>query len=1205
MLPKFPTMKKSQHLNLQELVNSCSDDSLSDNDFSPSYLIKTSSTAEFVDDISDTKSFAVPLEKQVTLFRVQDFGNTKVMTLPLLEADDYDLQTLNTPLLPQNEKPLQPVDCVFMMVSSPAHFPKNDSDYLKDRPVLYMWRNLHNIMITEFSQFITMYIKENYTIIRPRLRFYSQIDPTAERLNNLNSIRRDIQGGRILFHYIGYGFPTIDENYMHVLDGKTGKYINYPLRTFFENLKTPAWFVFDCSNAAASLLALKKTAKARQKDDVSRSTSDPFIPHSIDWTDWFCICATDIGETLPSDHHLPRDFLTSCLLKPVTTAIVCHMIQYYRTTIVDNYFPIEHLKSPLLSEDSPTHSSLQQTLAAITDAIAADSLQSDLYRLLFRKDRVTMVIFQRFLLAQYLLRPYQVHPVSHPALPNLSTHPLWQHWRNILDMTISTPNSNFSTDIFVHACKSVRGLLERKEEHLITPDLLMLLFHVPETAPYREESFLLLAQYSATSTMARDVLSRTALFNSVFAALVSDRYNNEVFHALCYLTISLLQTSPRFVNDIRREFDVSSFPDRLFDEKLPMRTRTIVAAIIATVLPHSEGIRSIAVSPPFLQKMNTLLATSDASLSLWSLIIQRRMFDSFGSELRVFFSIGMHIQVASFALHRCPEVRAAALATIPCFLQQNADFSNGQLFGLVMLCAFDGSFLVRYNFILFLSRFLTVYQEKIIGRLPIGEMSHQCFRTLTAVWTGEENPFEQLISNFSVLSSVVDSLGRAPDYLQRFVRISLLLVDYLIDDPHQSVRESAVELRNFVHRLSGYKQKLIASANLSVPERYDHSIAAPSCSFPTRNSVTKAYQEDMEPSDERPAMCESGGDALYKVCVKQLVSAGCDAIFEKQDNETVLTAFPQATMNQIPSTKLSFVNKFKSTGGTPVLLSYQHDKLGLAVATDSGNVLFEDEKGVQMSHNFGECITSLDVVNWEDNPLTVIGTEYGCVYVWEPGIENPRICFRADSPARCGPMPQVVAVQQKGSILTARGNCGTVRLWDMEAQRIASEYYAGANQAVTALTVHPTDPNICVAGFLNGLIVMMDLRCDFRTGPANVDAPKANEKILKISGNVGNSVSFVAATSKGSIMQWESLNNLSILREGPPIVDFDVHPCSPLLVLSPPNSCPVMTGFDMKVVHSPKLSEYGSICAFHPVLTYVAFATKSGEVLQYRIQDSI
>lgn len=1412
-------MKKSANLNLQAYISSRdSDDDYSDN------LIEGNEGSEIDNqgDFSNSKAFSESIQTQSTHFKIRDFSHTKVLKLPPQDDYDYDLSSLNTPLLPQNERLLQPVDCIFLMAASPLHFPSMDSDYLRGKPLIFMWKDLSNILSNTFSQYIQLYFREQYGKIRTRLRFYFQIDPTREKLNNANTIRKDVQGGRILYHYIGFGFPKIDESSIYTIDHKSGSFVHYPVKFLFENLKPPAWLIFDCSNAGSILKTLEKTATEKINSISEKNNASNYV-RPIDWKDWFCICATDVNEDLPIDPHIPRDFLTSCLLSPVKMAVICHIIQYYRTTIVNDYFPLDQMNSPLLSEDSPLYSALQRTLSAITDSIAVDSLSPDVFRLLFRKDRLTMVLFQRFLLAQYLLKPFQVHPKSNPSIPDLSPHPLWHHWRTIVDMSVAsilTPKPSFATDLFVRANESFRGFIDRKEEGLISPALLMLLFHIPENMPNRNDSFVLLAKYAATSEVARNVLSRTALFNSVFGALVKNKndiitsqdnstknantnnnnnntnnnmnnnnnnidknknntnnnnnndnsnnnntnnnnknnkydndsddisnnntnncngngtsasksmsynYNDEdysdndngngdsmlgcpanfelkVFHSLLYLVISLLQNSPQFVNDIRHEYDVSSFPQRLFDESLPMYTRTLVATIIASVLPHLEGIRSVAVSPTFLVSMQRLLENSDGPLSLWALIIQRRMFDSFGSELKNFFSISMHIQVASFAMHSSPEVRAAALATIPCFLDQHSDVSNAQLFGLTMLTAFDASFLVRFNFVLFLSRFLTIYQDKINGQKPLGKFSHQCFRSIVAKWIDqplfEEKPFEELISDFSQISAFVDAILSAPNFLLKLVQIALLLVDYLVDDPHPSVKSSAMELNNFVQMQNDAKQRKKSQPDLALPISNDQIFDQHEKEFLGEGSNGPLFEEFLSSSKERPALCESGGDALYKVCIRQVVAAGCSLNLETEiDEKPVISALPVPLVSQMPSTKAVLKSKTKIDCGRPTICAYNPLSLSLAVGTISGNVIYQCEEemssstysnsqsvstsilqspshpsslgsssvsyggnnsgmgslgnnisnsgigsfgsnlsgnnsfstyhyscnndpnstyvnntddnnsnlnGKFFSHNFSQKITSLTVTDWSHHSdLLLIGTEDGSAFVWEPRIQQqPRVCFRADAPSNCSSMPLLMTPQQPNKVLTARGNNGTVRLWDIGTQKIVGEWDVGGNQAVTALTTSPTESNVCVIGFLNGLIVTIDLRIALKSGPTNVDAPKANEKILRIIGNNSTPTLYWAGTSKGSLMKWETLNNWQIVQEGQILTDFDVHPTNPLAVLSPTNGCPYITDTDMKIRHQMKNVEHGSVCSFHPALPIISFAQPSGEVVQYELISS-
>jgi hypothetical protein len=155
---------------------------------------------------------------------------------------------------------------------------------------------------------------------------------------------------------------------------------------------------------------------------------------------------------------------------------------------------------------------------------------------------------------------------------------------------------------------------------------------------------------------------------------------------------------------------------------------------------------------------------------------------------------------------------------------------------------------------------------------------------------------------------------------------------------------------------------------------------------------------------------------------------------------------------------------------------------------------------------------------------------------------------------------------------------------------------------VTAVAVHRTDENVVCAGYANGRIVSIDLRTPSKSGPGNVDAPMPNERVIKIASNTGSRVTFLAATAKGSVMQWESLDVVAVLGKGSDLAGFDVHPTVPMAVLAPVGSVPVICDLEMRVVHQLKGAEAGAVCAFHPALTVVVCVNANGDVYQYELK---
>lgn len=1171
-------MKKSTTFDLQQYAAALNDDEYSDTMFEEVDLSGISNSDD-IDSYNDNQPFDRSIESQLGKFTQQNEDVIGSTQLPAFEVEDFNLGALNTPFLPKAAPSLIPVECSFLMSASCEHFQKPESEDLKDRSTIFMWKDMNSIMPLEFSNHITQYFKDKYAAIRPRIRFFNQIEPTIDKLNNVSTIRRDIPNGRILFHYLGYGFPTIEAANIYAIDKKTGQFASYPFHLLINNIKTPSCFIFDCNNAAVSISAIKNAHLHRKADKEPKSFREQFVSRNLDWNDWFCVCATDVGETLPSDPHLPRDFLSSCILTPVYFALVCHILQYYRTSMVTKNFPLDRKNCAILDTESIQFKQLDHWLHAILDSIAVESIETSVYHKLFRKDPVIKAVFTGFLLSQYLLRPYQVHPVASPFIPDLSTHPLWQHWKTAVDLSIASlmlPTVCIQSNIFSRTLESVKGYLQRGEVSIIPVSYIMLLFHMIEMENSDHKVYKVLAHYASKSQRERKILAKTALFSKLFNVLLNVKLKETCLHSLLYLIVSLLQTHSPFVHEIPKEEDLSHFYLHLLDNSLKPQTRTLVAAILATLVSVNEGVRSSIITTTFLKSIRTILETSDTSLTLWCLLILRRMFDSYGVELPDIYRLGLHIQVASLCYHKAPEVRAASLATLSCYLCRTEHVINSQLFGLSVLSIFDSSYTVRFNYVLFLSHLLMIYQDKLTGKTKRKVDPHQLFKSIIGQWfNSEEASYAEMTSNFKTLVSIIDKFCAQPDAISCVISISLTIISLLKDDPHPSVRSTVAELK-----------KLVLSSQ-----------------------EVESDNSDFEFNDDKTPISESGGDCLYRICMRQLVRSGCWKLIkeEKSRSGSFKTLF-QSTISELPRTRLTAKLRLRIEGERATHVAYHETTLSLAAATNGGRVIYEHEK--YKKRYMIKCrdnITGLAVTDWEFEPLVIFGTESGWLNIWKPGSSSLRNTFCIELPAYADHMPLVFsAVKAKPQIITARGDCGAIRLWDIECERAVGEWTASGNYPITALAAHPTDPNSCAAGFQNGRLVMMDLRCSDGRSLFNIVAPKINQSIISIAGNVGPRTSFFASTYEGSCFTWETLEDIKIIKEeGETLSAFDAHLHSPMLVYAPTNSHPYMTDTYGKILHQLRSAGPGATCSFHPILPVVTFGTTAGELIEYELISDI
>ena len=1241
-------MKKSAALNLREIsFGDLSDDydygNLSDDNFDDS----------FSDGSEDRRhqTFSATIQQQLSQFMIQNFEKSTASNLPQISDDEYDICQIDSLFHPTSDSAPVPIECMFMMIAGSNRFPRHLSKYYTLHPAIYMWRDVRSVMETEFTEYAKNYFKEHYTNIKKKLRFFNQIDPTVDKLNNVMTLRRDIPNGRIIYHYIGYGFPTMKDSTIPCIDKKTGNYISYPLKSLFESIKPPSLFIFDCSNAASAIQALENATLTNKSSPIDQiKLKEQFMTRNIDWNDWFCFCATDVNEQLPSDPHLPNDFLTSCIFTPIRMAIICHILQFYRTSsIVTNSFPLDRCQKniahsedsllenterkkydPLFDTNSQINKSLEHVLSAIIDAIAVESIPGYLYNELFTRDHFIALLYKRLLLAQYLLRPYQIHPVSRPAIPDLSTHPLWQHWKMIVDIAVTTPNCTpdmFSTKLFARSTESVIGFLKRNQESEIPPSLIALMFKFPVNNCYMPTVYSTLAQYAATSEDARVILSKTADFLSLFSMLISkdipektdifkassnieshsqfcirksptilksdsiqyqiklnEKIGAKTIHNLCYLIIALIQHNPKFIDDVKK-LDFGDVPFHIFNQKLPSQTRVLIAVIVSALVSFNESIRSIVVSKTFLNNAKKELETSDTLMSLWLIMVIRRMFDSYGYDMNMIYSIALHIQIATFVYHNSFEVRAAAVSALSLMIQQEEENVNRQLFCLIFPAAFDPSYLVRYHFLIFIGRLIS-YHRSSPNSTPDKtiDFMHQSFSSLIFQLFYREGQFENKPFTFNFISSLASS-----DYPnEKIIWIRNKLVSLLLDDPHVSVKAAA----QFVQSL--------LTQSLRSPNDIIYQPGIIEDNLSSNNSNSQFFNN----------IIEKGGDGIFKIFINQIVNSGMWCLKDNDESKQSPASLPQASLSLNTQTKISSQIRFKVEWGQPIKIAYHATSLSFSVATSNGVVSFVDERnGRSATAACDSQISSLCIGDWGFEPLVLYGTNDGCVSLWNPKQHTPKMTLRADWPSsKKGALPLVLSiVNGNNQIVTSRGNCGIVRLWDIEYEKLIAEYSAGAHEAVTAIVMHPTNSDICVSGFQNGLIVELDLRGSNDRRLQNVAAPRANEEILKIVGNIGSSYpnisSFIAATKKGSCFKWERLEDYTVmsLSESSPLTDFDAHLHSPLMVFSPKFSPPIMTDFNGNVIHSLKNIGSNAICSFHPVLPVISFGTPSGEIVEVQL----
>lgn len=325
---------------------------------------------------------------------------------------------------------------------------------------------------------------KQYERWQPRARYKQCLDPTTEEVKKLCvSLRKNAKDERVLFHYNGHGVPKPTVNgEIWVFNKEFTQYIPLSLIEVQTWMGTPSLYVWDCSNAGIIIQNFLQIEDDREQEYLARfgmagdpnsaaaangvaaassatsSAGNSILTNLPRLRDSIHLGACGANEVLPMHPDLPLDLFTACLTTPIKAALNWYISQKNKCQLVPGLTLDLIDKIPGQINDRRTMmGELNWIFTAITDTIAWNVLDSELFQKLFRQDLLVASLFRNFLLAERIMKSldvtsvsHPVTPVSHPALPPTHEHPLWQSWDLALDMCITQlssviNNNNYSS----------------------------------------------------------------------------------------------------------------------------------------------------------------------------------------------------------------------------------------------------------------------------------------------------------------------------------------------------------------------------------------------------------------------------------------------------------------------------------------------------------------------------------------------------------------------------------------------------------------------------------------------------------------------------------------------------------------------------------------------------------------------------------------
>lgn len=685
------------------------------------------------------------------------------------EDSDFYLDKLNhnyySKILNRSKESPDLIGCIIINIAHAAQYHQIESEYSFNNHEYIAWsvipfptsskldqtrKNKSNDSTSSISDFplvVHSFYKEAYNSYKRQIRFIHYASPSSDKLDTLINTRKEIPTSRILFHYVGYGYPDPQDGCIFTCEAKNMPLVQYKIKNIYNNIRSPCFFIFDCNKAGDLGSALLK--------EISKQS----VAKNNDSEDVFLICSTNSSDSLPMDLRLPRDFLSSCLLSPVQMSILCHIIRSYTLTDSCGKDPFLFIKRNFSNFNNNNVDELVDLLHCITDAIASESLSEEVFTKVFRGDSMVSSLFYNFMLAQYLLYQYNVFPKSYPVMPDtIPLHPLWSEWESIIDVIITstiTPLPSFSNNFFWRVSTIFNSLLNSSNSYTVSRSLrlnnatmsqavLTLICHAVffnmnsktptgfkslettstptiqkpkrkhKTSLYQLEdehilmaetfteqipksndeiccqALLQLAKFASKSEDCASNVSKSIQFNLLIKKLSKVANSNNLhnrqlmerfvedlpkkldeFHSLCFLAVCLINVNIDFVFDIKSDADFSCFPPILFNDGINQMTRTLVCAILASVVVKVNSVRYLCSNQEFLLNLKKSIPSFSSELLTWTLILLKKTFLTNSIEETLFAKDSVHIQIASCIFHNAFLCRAATVSSLSCFMQQN------------------------------------------------------------------------------------------------------------------------------------------------------------------------------------------------------------------------------------------------------------------------------------------------------------------------------------------------------------------------------------------------------------------------------------------------------------------------------------------------------------------------------------------------------
>lgn len=248
--------------------------------------------------------------------------------------------------------------------------------------------------------------------------------PSLNQLKK-NSLGRQNKVNRSVIHYLSHGLALPNQNAMaQLLFYEGNNCAHVPLLEAVKILGDTSVYVFDCDYAGVYIDTLRSVFGDRGPIAFGATGAQERLPYT-----------TVMGRSFP------MDVFTQCFVNPLRM-LVYHFLAMNPSVYSEVFYSVPYdvlykgITAAKMASNTSMAKTLNDVLSYFIDGILWSSLPRDAYQAYRQHESIVLTLFKRFVVAQKVMAGFGNRCTSLPAIPDVSSHPLWKHVHTLIDSVL-------------------------------------------------------------------------------------------------------------------------------------------------------------------------------------------------------------------------------------------------------------------------------------------------------------------------------------------------------------------------------------------------------------------------------------------------------------------------------------------------------------------------------------------------------------------------------------------------------------------------------------------------------------------------------------------------------------------------------------------------------------------------------------------------